>query len=140
MLETRFLRTKAFLKQRIRLAPAVGVGVGNGLEFGWECTYCVDGAFVLALGFLDFGRATYVGSRFVYLEEGAKFAYGVNDPVLAERLEFLHTLERCDRCEWNPVVVVRGVETPHKSEGTLEKRWSVGSTSYLSNGRLASAK
>jgi hypothetical protein len=63
----------------------------------------------------------HVGSRFIYLEKGAKSAYGVDDPVLAERLELLHTLEGRDCGQWNPVVVVRRVETPHESEGTSEE-------------------
>jgi hypothetical protein len=48
---------------------------------------------VLALGFLDFGCAAHIGSRFIYLEKCAKSAYGVDDPVLTERLELLHSLE-----------------------------------------------
>jgi hypothetical protein len=48
---------------------------------------------VLTLGFLDFGRAAHIGSGFIYLEKGAESAYGVDDPVLAERLELLHSLE-----------------------------------------------
>jgi len=72
---------------------------------------------VLALGLLDFGRTTHVGPGFIYLEKGAKFAYGVNDPVLAERLELLHALEGRDCGQWYPVIVVSIVETPHESEG-----------------------
>ena len=77
---------------------------------------------MLALGFLDLGRSAHVGSGFIYFKEGAKFAYGVDDPVLAERLELLHTLEGCDCGQWYPVIVVRRVETPHESEGALEER------------------
>jgi len=72
---------------------------------------------VLALGFLDFGRTAHVGPGLIYLEKGAKFAYGVDDPVLAERLELLHTLKGRDCGQWYPVIVVRIMETPHESEG-----------------------
>jgi len=81
---------------------------------------------MLALGLLDFGRSTHVGSGFVYFEEGAMFAYGVDDPVLAERLELFHTLEGRDRGQWYPVIVVRRVETPHESGGASEECWRRG--------------
>jgi len=77
---------------------------------------------MLALRFLNFSRSTHVGSGVVYFEEGAYFAYGVDDPVLAERLELFHTLEGGDCDQWYPVVVVRRVETPHESEGVSEER------------------
>lgn len=72
---------------------------------------------MLTRGFLDLGRATYIGPRFIYLEKGAKFAYGVDNPVLTERLELIHALEGRDRGQWHPVVVVRRVEAPHEPEG-----------------------
>lgn len=78
---------------------------------------------MLTLGFLDFGRTTHVGPGFVYLEKGAKVAYGVDDPVLAERLELLHTLKGRDCGQWYPVIVVGRVKTPHESRGTLEECW-----------------
>ena len=78
---------------------------------------------MLTLGFLNFGRTTHVGPRFIYFEEGAEFAYGADDPVLAECLELLHTFEGRDCGQWYPVVVIRGVETPHESEGRLEDLW-----------------
>ena len=105
-----------------------------------ECAYRIDGPFVLTPGFLDFGRTTYVGSRFVYLKESAKFAYGIDDPVLTERLELLHTLEGGDGTKWYPVVVVRRMKTPHESKRDQRSADSVEGISYLSNGRLASAK
>ena len=95
------------------------MGVGTGNEQGWDqqCAYCIDGPFVLTLGFLDLGCTTYIGPGFVYLEKGTKFAYGVDDPVLTERLELLHALEGRDRGQWHPVIVIGRVEAPHKSEG-----------------------
>ena len=78
---------------------------------------------MLTLGFLDFGSATHVGSGFIHLEEGAKFAYGGNDPVLTERLELFHAFEGCDCGQWYPVIVIRRMEAPHKSEGELEEHW-----------------
>lgn len=51
---------------------------------------------MLTLWFLDLGRTTHVGSGFIYLEKGAEFAYGVDDPVLAKSLELLHTPEGRD--------------------------------------------
>jgi hypothetical protein len=117
LLESRVLWAEAFLERWIRLASAVGVGTGN--EQGWDrqCAYCIDGAFVLTLGFLDLGCATYIGPGFIYLERGAEFAYGVDDPVLTKRLELIHALEGRDRGQWHPVIVVGRVETPHKPEG-----------------------
>lgn len=95
------------------------MGVGTDNEQGWDkkCAYCVDGTFVLTLGFLDLSCAAYVRPGFIYLQKGAEFAYGVDDPVLTERLELIHALERRDRSQWHPVVVVGRVEAPHKPEG-----------------------
>ena len=98
----------------------MGVGTDSRSGRGREYAYRVDRAFMLTLGFLDFGRSTHVGPGFIYFEEGAVFAHGVDDPVLAERLELLHTLEGGDGAQWYPVVVVRRVETPHEPGGTLE--------------------
>jgi hypothetical protein len=81
---------------------------------------------VLTLGFLNFGRATHVGRRFIYLEEGAEFAYGADDPVFAERLELLHTFKGSDCVQWYPVVVVGRMETPHEPGGSSEERWRQG--------------
>ena len=97
----------------------MGDGLGRGL--GW--THRVDRTLVLTLGFLDFCRTTHVGSDFIYLEEGAKSAYGSDDPVLAECPKLFHTLEGCDCGKWYPVIIVRRVETPHESGGGLEKHW-----------------
>jgi hypothetical protein len=72
---------------------------------------------VLTLGFLDFGRTAHVGPGFVYLQKGAEFAYGVNDPTLTERLELLHTPKGRYCGQWYPVIVVGRVETPHEPEG-----------------------
>lgn len=81
---------------------------------------------MLTLGFLNFGRTTHVGPRLVYLEEGAEFAYGVDDPVFAERLELLHTFKGRDCIQWYPVVVVGRMKTPHEPGGSLEERWGLG--------------
>lgn len=72
---------------------------------------------MLTLRLLDFGRTTHVDSGVIYLEKGAKFAYGVGDPALTERLKLLHALKGRDCGQWYPVVVVGRVEAPHKPGG-----------------------